>query len=426
MAITSEDIEPIAVIGLGYVGLPISLAASEKYKTIGFDVDAERISSLQTGMDTNKEISQSEILKSNALFTANPSFLTKCKTFILTLPTPLGENFQPDTSILESGIELISKHLSKGSLIIIESTVYPGCTEDLCIPLIEELTNLKVGNDFGIAYSPERINPGDKVNVFKTINKVVGGIDSNSVNKARFFYESIIDAQVFVASSIKIAEMAKVLENTQRDVNVALINEIAIICSKLKISVHEVLQVAQTKWNFLNFTPGLVGGHCIGVDPYYLAHSAIKANHNPDIILTSRRINENYIDFLILLIIEKIMSQRLTVSRVLILGGTFKENCSDLRNSKSLKMVKKLKEFASSVTLFDSHIDKLPNTLRGIELISEFPVNEKFDLIICLVGHSDFLIRDYSDYDRLLSTNGLIFDFKNFFPSQYARNLIKL
>ena len=314
-----QDLSPIAVIGLGYVGLPILLAAAEQYKCVGFDINDSRVQELKIGVDRNNDVDAIDFQKINPLFTSKPEDLAGCKTFIITLPTPLGQNFQPDISTLKSGIELISPFIKTGSLIIFESTVYPGCTEDICIPLIEKLSNLKSCKDFGVAFSPERINPGDKVHSFKNIDKVVSGIDNDSIEKAVLFYETIIQANIFKATSIRVAEMSKVLENTQRDVNIALMNEISIICSKLGVSVHDVLEAANTKWNFLNFTPGLVGGHCIGIDPYYLAFSATAAQHNPDIILTSRRINENYIDFLLSLLTSNLIKGKIQPTKILML-----------------------------------------------------------------------------------------------------------
>jgi UDP-N-acetyl-D-galactosamine dehydrogenase len=288
------------------------------------------------------------------------------------------------------------------------------------------LSNLKSCEDFGVAFSPERINPGDKVHSFKNIDKVVSGIDNNSIEKAVLFYETIIQANIFKATSIRVAEMSKVLENTQRDVNIALMNEISIICSKLGVSIHDVLEAANTKWNFLNFTPGLVGGHCIGIDPYYLAFSAAAVQHNPDIILTSRRINENYIDFLLSLLISRLIKEKVQPSNILVLGGTFKENCSDIRNSKALEFCIKLSSLYGEIHLLDPHISTLPEFYKNISLNPKNLKNQNFDVIISLVKHNEFLQRGFSHYEELLSSKGLIFDFRNFFPSFTSEKLIKL
>lgn len=421
-----KDLSPIAVIGLGYVGLPILLAAAEQFECVGFDINDSRVQELKIGIDRNNDIDAIDFQKINPLFTSKPEDLAGCKTFIITLPTPLGQNFQPDISILKSGIELISPFIKIGSLIIFESTVYPGCTEDLCIPLIENLSNLKSCEDFSVAFSPERINPGDKVHSFKNIDKVVSGIDNNSIEKAVLFYETIIQANIFKATSIRVAEMSKVLENTQRDVNIALMNEISIICSKLGVSIHDVLEAANTKWNFLNFTPGLVGGHCIGIDPYYLAFSAAAVQHNPDIILTSRRINENYIDFLLSLLISRLIKEKVQPSNILVLGGTFKENCSDIRNSKALEFCIKLSSLYGEIHLLDPHISTLPELYKNISLNPKNLKNQNFDVIISLVKHNEFLQRGFSHYEELLSSKGLIFDFRNFFPNFTSEKLIKL
>jgi UDP-N-acetyl-D-galactosamine dehydrogenase len=424
--VDKNDLEPVVVVGLGYVGLPLVLASSKKFKTIGFDVNKTRIQELKNGFDKNHEYSEEDINGTNILYTSEKKDLRNCKTFIITLPTPLGENLQPDISILKSGVKLISEYVTIGSLIIFESTVFPGCTENICIPLIEKITNLKASRDFYVAYSPERINPGDKIHNFYNINKVVSGIDNYSIDKAHTFYKSIIDAEIFTAKNIKVAEMSKVLENTQRDVNVALMNEISIICNKLNISVFDVLSASETKWNFLKFTPGIVGGHCIGVDPYYLAHSALSVNYNPDIILTSRRINESYIDFLLSIVVNKILTCKLIPDNILILGGTFKENCSDIRNSKALEFASKLDKLGYNISIMDSHITELPSDLKNFKLVKNFSNEIKYDLIISLVRHDDLLKISFQDYFYLLKSEGLFFDFKNFFSNQNSIRLIKL
>jgi UDP-N-acetyl-D-galactosamine dehydrogenase len=421
-----KDLSPVAVIGLGYVGLPILLAASEHFACVGFDIDDSRVQELKIGIDRNNDINAIDFQKINPVFTSKPKDLTGCKTFVIALPTPLGQNFQPDISILKSGIELISPFITTESLIIFESTVYPGCTEDVCIPLIENLSNLKSCEEFSVAFSPERINPGDKVHSFKNIDKVVSGLDNKSVEKAVLFYETIIQANIFKAASIRVAEMSKVLENTQRDVNIALMNEISIICSKLGVSVHDVLEAANTKWNFLNFTPGLVGGHCIGIDPYYLAFSATAAQHNPDIILTSRRINENYIDFLLSLLTSNLIKGKIQPTNILVLGGTFKENCSDIRNSKALEFCIKLSSLYGEINLLDPYISVLPEFYKDISLNPKNLKDQKFDVIISLVKHDEFFQSGFSYYKGLLSSRGLIFDFRNFFPSFTSEKLIKL
>ena len=352
-----EKKQTLAVIGLGYVGLPIALAFAKKIKVIGFDINSSRIELMKKDIDPSGELDKTDFENSEIVFTDNLIILKEASFYIVTVPTPIDTFNHPDLAPLLSATKTIAKVLKKGDYVVYESTVYPGCTEEECVPVLEELSGLTFGTDFKVGYSPERINPGDKEHTLSSIIKVVAGCDDESLHSIAEVYELVVDAGIHKASSIKVAEAAKIIENTQRDVNIALMNELSTICDKLDISTYEVLEAAQTKWNFLPFTPGLVGGHCIGVDPYYLTYKARKLGLNPNVILSGRLIN----DQMPMNIAKKIVTtliksgKDISKSRVLVLGVTFKENVEDIRNSKVAELIKELQSYSLNIDAVDPY-----------------------------------------------------------------------
>ena len=383
----------IAIIGLGYVGLPLAVEFSKKYKVIGFDVSERRINDLQKGIDCTGEITSSELSLAKSLsLTCDKSSLSSANVFIVTVPTPIDKYKNPDLTPLINASQMIGKLVKKNDVIIYESTVYPGATEEDCIPVIERVSGLSFNTDFFIGYSPERINPGDKKRHLTNIVKVTSGSNEFTANFVDSLYSSIITAGTHKASSIKVAEAAKVIENTQRDVNIALINELSIIFSKLGIDTLEVLEAAGTKWNFLPFRPGLVGGHCIGVDPYYLTHKAQALGYHPDMILAGRRLNDGMGNYVVSQLVKKMVKKHISVgdAKVLVLGLTFKENCPDLRNTRVVDIVSELQDFNIAVDVYDPWCsDAEARSEYGIELIRE-PKNNSYDGIIIAVGHCQF------------------------------------
>ena len=401
----------IAVIGLGYVGLPLAVELGKKYKTIGFDINSDRIKSLNLGFDSTNELSEEDISTSKGIsFSNNIEDISNATIYIVSVPTPIDSQNNPDLSPLLNAARMISKLLDKNNLVIFESTVYPGCTEEECVPILEKGSNLEYNVDFFCGYSPERINPGDKKNTITNIKKVTSGSNQVALDLVDKLYSSIILAGTHKASSIRVAEAAKAIENAQRDINIAFINELAMICDKLNISVYDVLDAAESKWNFLPFKPGLVGGHCIGVDPYYLAYKANKVGHDPKIILSGREINDSMAEF----IAKKFNRLVENKSKILLLGITFKENCSDIRNSGIVKLHDNLVKLDYNITILDPHANKkqvkkiydldIFNNINEIE-------GEKFSGIIMAVSHKDFLDKNWQDF---LSEESVIFDIKNF------------
>jgi UDP-N-acetyl-D-galactosamine dehydrogenase len=383
----------IAIIGLGYVGLPLAVEFGKKYKTCGFDINEERVNKLNKGIDETLEVTSKEITNSkNLSFTSKLDDIDNANIFIITVPTPIDEFKKPDLKPLKSASNIVGSALKPGDIVIYESTVYPGATEEECVPILEEKSGLIFNKDFYVGYSPERINPGDRNRRVTNIVKVTSGSDKYSAKLIDDLYQSIITAGTFLASSIKVAEAAKVIENTQRDVNIALINELSIIFNKLNIDTYDVLKAAGTKWNFLEFRPGLVGGHCIGVDPYYLTHKAEKIGYTPEIILAGRRLNDSmglYISSEII----KLMSKKdipINNSNILVMGFTFKENCPDHRNTKVVDTINSLEEFGAKVDCYDPWVDKNSvNREYKIELIDE-PKTKTYDSILLAVGHTCF------------------------------------
>jgi len=382
----------IAVVGMGYVGLPLAVAFGKCCSVIGFDIDAHKIEQLKSGHDATGEVSTDNLRNSPLELTADPAALKQASFFIVTVPTPIDINKNPDLGPVRAASVTVGKYLQAGSIVVYESTVYPGVTEDICIPLLEEHSGLTCGKDFTVGYSPERINPGDKVYTVDKIVKVVSGQDAATLDTVAGVYELVISAGVHRASSIKVAEAAKVIENTQRDLNIALMNELSIIFGKLDISTRDVLAAAGTKWNFLPFTPGLVGGHCIGVDPYYLTHKAEEIGYNPQVILAGRRINDGMGKYVAENTVKNMIRAGKTIkgSRVLVLGLTFKENVPDVRNTRVIDVVKELQEYDIDVVVNDPVADA-NEALReyGLELTALEKVGP-VDAIVLAVGHDAF------------------------------------
>ena len=412
----------IAVIGLGYVGLPLAIQFSKKYNVVGLDLDKERISELKNGIDRTNELSDHDLslLKSIKL-TSDKSSIRKSDIYIITVPTPVDKNNKPNLNPLISASKMVGDNISKDNLIIYESTVFPGCTEQVCVPLLESRSTLKYNIDFFCGYSPERINPGDKNYTLTKIIKVVSGSNKKTLGKISSLYKSIIKAGVYEASSIAVAEAAKVIENTQRDVNIALVNELALIFDKLNINTKEVLDAASTKWNFLPFKPGLVGGHCIGVDPYYLTHKAIEVGYHPEIILAGRRINDNMGNFIAEKTISKLVKAGVNPidAKISILGLSFKENCPDLRNTKVVSIVDRLKHYNCNINIIDHWVmPEEANRQYNLRIIDISSVSNQ-DAIILAVAHNQYLDIPLSKWRNLLSKNGLIVDIKSLYSKEF-------
>jgi len=415
----------IAVIGLGYVGLPLSIEFGKLFQTVGFDTKKSRVAELKRGHDSGLEVTAEEFQRSTMLTLTNDvSDIANCNIFIVTVPTPIDEYKQPNLMPLITASETVGKFLQKDDLVIYESTVYPGATEEVCIPILEQFSGLKFNKDFFCGYSPERINPGDKTHTLTMIKKVTSGSTPAVADRVDSLYQTIITAGTFKAASIKTAEAAKVIENTQRDVNIALINELAIIFNKLGIDTESVLEAARTKWNFLPFVPGLVGGHCIGVDPYYLTHKAMQVGYHPEMILAGRRINDNmgsYIaDQVAKLMIKKGIN--LLNSNILIMGLTFKENSTDLRNTGVASMIAEFKSFHCNVDVFDPKADKREALEEyNIELVNQ-PSKEKYDAIVFAVAHDEFKNLSIDTVKSYAVKNHLIYDTKLIFKESEVDN----
>ena len=423
----TEHKNKIAIIGLGYVGLPLAVAFGEKYQVIGFDIDSSRIDELKNKFDRTNELTDSDISKAALLtFVDNDSALADCNIYILTVPTPIDKSKQPDLSILKSATKTVGKYLSKGDIVIYESTVYPKATEEFSAPILEEISGLKYlkteddedSMGFFCAYSPERINPGDKNNPLRSIKKIVSASTPGSLDKVDKLYASIIDAGTVRATSIEAAEAAKVIENTQRDLNIALINEFALIFNKLSIDTEEVLKLAETKWNFIPMKPGLVGGHCIGVDPYYLAHKAIEINYYPELILAGRKLNNLMGKHVAQQVIKIMLMKEVNTFNVdiLIMGFTFKENCSDIINTKVMDIFEELKKHNCKVSIFDPNANKedVMNEY-SVNLIEE-PEDQKYDATIIAVDHDYFRELGLEKIRSFNKDHGVIYDVKYSFP----------
>jgi len=385
--------EKISLVGLGYVGMPIAVAFARKVKVVGFDLNAEKIGLYKAGIDPTNEVGDEVIMNTTVEFTADPAKLKEAKFHIVAVPTPVNDDHTPDLTPVEGASRLLGQNLTKGSVVVFESTVYPGVTEDICVPILEKESGLKCGVDFKIGYSPERINPGDKVHRLETIVKIVSGMDEETLDEVAKVYELVVEAGVHRAESIKVAEAAKVIENSQRDINIAFMNELSIIFNKMGIDTKAVLEAAGTKWNFLKFFPGLVGGHCIGVDPYYLTYKAEQLGYHSQIILSGRRINDDMGKYVAESIIKKMIASDLAIkgAKVAILGFTFKENCPDTRNTKIIDIYDELKEYGITPMVVDPTADAAEaKRLYGITFASMNDVKD-MDAVIIAVAHDEFL-----------------------------------
>jgi UDP-N-acetyl-D-galactosamine dehydrogenase len=417
----------IAIIGLGYVGLPLAVEFGKKYCTIGFDINAGRVNELKNNIDITKECSQDELKQATLLsYTTDLNELKTVDIYIVTVPTPVDKHFKPDLTPLIKASQMLGKVVTQGNIVIYESTVYPGATEDDCIPEIERISGLKYNVDFFAGYSPERINPGDKINRLTTIKKVTSGSSSEIAKIVDELYKSIIEAGTFPATSIRVAEAAKVIENTQRDVNIALMNEFAMMFNRMNINTFDVLEAAGTKWNFIKLQPGLVGGHCIGVDPYYLLQKANEYNYAPDMIRSAREINNNMAGFVCSQIIDNMVLNSIDVpkSRLLILGGTFKENCPDIRNTKVIELYKALKKYGIAIDIYDPLLD--PEEFFAeyqVKVLHDKPLYD-YDVIALIVPHEEFL-KDKSLLEQIKS-NGFIYDLKSKFSQCGNKKIIVL
>ncbi len=409
----------IGVIGLGYVGLPLAVEFGRKYRTVGFDVDESRIAELQSGTDSTLEVSDKELASTEQLtVTSNPADLADCNFYVVTVPTPIGDGNRPLLTPLRKASESISKILQAGNMVVYESTVYPGATEEFCVPILESESRLKLNQDFFVGYSPERINPGDKEHRLATILKITSGSTREAADFVDQVYQSIIAAGTHKTSSIKVAEAAKVIENTQRDVNIALVNELAMIFERIGIDTEEVLEAAGTKWNFQPFRPGLVGGHCIGVDPYYLTYKAQQLGYHPEMILAGRRINDNMSLYVTHRIVKKMLARGMQPmdARVLVLGLAFKENCPDIRNSKVIDIVRELSSYGAIVDVHDPWVDAEDARAEyGIELRIQ-PAVEAYDVVVVAVAHRQFKELGAEGIRAFGKKRSIIYDVKYLLP----------
>jgi UDP-N-acetyl-D-galactosamine dehydrogenase len=415
------DTVKLGIIGLGYVGLPLAVEFGSRYPTVGFDLNINRIAELNDGKDSTLEVSDEELhrYRDNLNFTADPGDLASCNVYIIAVPTPIDSYKRPNLKPLENGSETVGKLLKNGDIVIYESTVYPGATEEVCVPILEKLSGLKFNKDFFCGYSPERINPGDREHRLPSIVKITSGSTPETAAFIDSLYASIITAGTFSASSIKVAEAAKVIENTQRDVNIALINELALIFDKLGINTREVLAAAGTKWNFLPFQPGLVGGHCIGVDPYYLTHKAQEVGYHPNMILAGRRLNDSMGEYIASIVIKKMIKKGIDAARskILVLGLTFKENCPDLRNTRVIDIIHELKEYGVSVDVYDPWVStEQARKEFDIELVKELK-QTTYDGVIVAVAHNQFSEMTVEELRNLCHEESVIYDVKNLFPA---------
>ncbi len=411
--------ETLAVIGLGYVGLPIALAFAKQLKVIGFDINEKRIEMMRTGIDPSNELSKEAFEGRDISFTTCLEELKKARFFVVAVPTPVDAHNVPDLTLVKKASETVGKVLKKGDYVVFESTVYPGCTEEDCLPIIEKLSCLRICDDFKLGYSPERINPGDKDHTLENVVKVVSGCDEESLTEIAKVYQLVVKAGVHRASSIKVAEAAKIIENIQRDVNIALMNELSIIFDKMNINTYEVLEAAATKWNFLKFSPGLVGGHCIGVDPYYLTYKAAELGFNSRVILSGRYINDNMGNYLAKKILQHIIahSENVKQAKILILGATFKENVTDIRNSKVWDVVKTLQSYFLNVFVSDPFADSGEVYKEyGFHLTES--IDNDYDAVIISVPHKPYLSYNDDFFNSVSKENALIADLKGIYKDK--------
>lgn len=402
------------------MGLPLALAFAKHNKVIGYDVNSQRIAQLSQGIDSNSEFSSEDLRNDNLAFCNRVDALAKANIYIVTVPTPVYADHKPDLTHLIAASEMVGSYLQPGDMVVYESTVYPGVTEDECLPILESRSSLKVNQDFGLGYSPERINPGDKERTLATIVKITSGSNQHWAKRIDDTYKKIITAGTWKAESIKVAEAAKVIENTQRDLNIALVNQLAQLFNILGIDTKAVLEAAATKWNFLPFKPGLVGGHCIGVDPYYLCHKAETVGYIPDIILAGRRLNDSMAVFVAQQIIKSMCKARIALhdAQILVLGITFKENCNDSRNTKVVDLIKELENFSCRVSIYDPLADNKEIKHKFDLDLVEYPTNGKFDAVVLAVPHDELLAK-MDEFADKLTTNGIIYDLKGILPQKY-------
>ena len=413
----------IAVIGLGYVGLPLAHAFSEKYDVVGFDIAQWRIDELNSGVDRTLELRDEQVkeaLEGGMKFTTDLNEIADCNVYIVTVPTPIDSSNRPDLTPLIKSSESVGKVLKKDDIVIYESTVYPGVTEEVCVPILEEMSGLKFNEDFYCGYSPERINPGDKEHTVTKILKVTAGSTPEIAKKVDDLYKSIITAGTHLASSIKVAEASKVIENTQRDVNIALINELALIFDTMGIDTTEVIEAAATKWNFIKLTPGLVGGHCIGVDPYYLTHKAQELGYKPNLILGARQINNGMSKYIAERTIKEMIThdKKIKNANILVMGLTFKEDCPDIRNSKVFDIIDELEEYGCNVDAYDPWIDEKDVDQKNFVFITDpFKTEKKYDAIIVAVGHKEFKALERSEFEGVSTVEPVLIDIKGIVES---------
>ncbi len=408
----------ISVVGLGYVGLPVAIAFGNSHQVIGFDLDSKRIEELEAGHDRTLEVSDEELKSSNVVLTCNPEALKNADFHIVAVPTPITKAKLPNLGPMLSASRTIGQQLKKGDIVIYESTVYPGATEEECVPILEKESGLKCGVDFSVGYSPERIVPGDKERTFTKITKIVSGLDQQTLDIAAEVYGSVVTAGIHKASSIKVAEAAKVIENTQRDLNIALMNELAVIFERMDIDTLDVLEAAGTKWNFLPFRPGLVGGHCISVDPYYLTYKAEQVGYRPEVIQSGRRVNNNMGKFIVERCVKQMILQdkKIKGAKVGILGMTFKEDCPDLRNSKVVDLVTAFRSYGIEPIVTDAMAEsKEAVEIYGVEL-SDFEAVKSCELVVVAVAHKEYKALNADDYAAMLTSNGVLFDIKGILP----------
>lgn len=415
MLIAEQNIR-IAVIGLGYVGLPVAVAFGNKFPTVGFDINAQRLEALKQHRDLNNELSSSELASAAMLsFTDNSEDIAACNVFIVTVPTPIDDHCNPDLSPLENASSMLSAIIKTGDVIIYESTVYPGAIEEVCVPILAQGSGLVFNRDFFAGYSPERINPGDQNRKLKDILKITSGSTPEAAEFVDYLYKQIIVAGTYKVSSLKVAEAAKVIENTQRDLNIALINELAIIFNKMDLDTEEILQAAATKWNFMRFSPGLVGGHCIGVDPYYLTYKAQELGYHPEVILAGRRINDNMGKYVASQVIKKMLARKIHVSgaEILILGFAFKENCTDFRNTRVIDIVNELHDYGANVAVYDPLVNAAHvATEYKITMLNKLQ-EQHYDAVILAVAHEEFKEMGVSALRRLGKSEHVLYDIKH-------------
>lgn len=419
--------DKISVIGLGYVGIVLAISFAKKFNVIGFDINKDKINNYINGIDPTNEVG-SDILKSTTLnFTSDQSLLKEAKFHIIAVPTPINKDTSPDVTPLVKASEIVGSNLTKGSIVVYESTVYPGLTEEICVPILEKTSGLIYGVDFKVGYSPERVNPGDKVHTLETTVKIVSGMDNDSLNIISKVYNTIIKAGVYEASSIKIAEAAKIIENSQRDINIAFMNEISKIFNLMDLDTIEVLKAANTKWNFLNFFPGLVGGHCIGVDPYYLTYKSSLLGYNSKVISSGREVNDSMGKYIATNVIKKMVEADIKIkkSNILVLGVTFKENCPDIRNSKVIDIINELKSYDINLIVSDYMADPFEFKNEYNLSLTDFNTIDNIDVLILAVSHDEYKKLDLKAISSIfnMSHKPIIIDIKNIIKKDYALNL---